>query len=53
MEFKSKTSLQEHINELVRDGYLTPEWIITDTEKKKTKAKKHYTINFDGVGKKK
>ena len=46
MEFKSKTTLLEHVKELEDLGYLESEWIIRSVGKK-SRATKYYKINFD------
>ncbi len=50
MEFKSKTRLAQHLSEMVKSGYLIPEWkveYIGKNGKPTTKATKMYTANFD------
>jgi len=50
MIFKSKTRLQQHLSEMVKSGYLIPEWKVEYIDKygdPVTKATKVYTANFD------
>ena len=52
MKFKSKTALAEHIKELVKSGYLLPEWKIeyigTDADPM-THATKLFKVNFNKI----
>ncbi len=50
MKFKSKTALQEHINELVRDKYLLEDWKVEHIDDK-TNVTRVYRIGFEAVGK--
>jgi len=50
MKFKSKTRLQQHLTEMVKSGYLIPEWKVEFIGKYKdpvTKATRIYIANFD------
>lgn len=52
MEFKSKTSLSQHMSEMVKCGYLIPEWKVEYVSKNGepvTKATKIYLVNFEAI----
>lgn len=49
MEFNSKTELQEHILELLRDGYLSEGGVTIHTEKGHTVFLKFYQIDFSKI----
>jgi len=49
MKFKSRTALAEHLIQLQKDGYLIPDWQITETGDGKTHAVKVFRVNFEAV----
>lgn len=52
MEFKSRTALHEHINELVKSGYLIKEWQkskFMKDGKKFTRMTRIFKINFQNI----
>ena len=49
MNFASKTRLAQHISEMVKSGYLIPEWKVEYVEKNgkpMTKGTKMFKVNF-------
>ena len=52
MRFKSKTRLSQHLSEMVKNGYLIPEWkveYVSKNGKPITKATKLYKPNFENI----
>ena len=51
MKFKSKTALAEHVKQLVKDGYLVPDWLTTISDapanSQRVKKVRIYQVNYN------